>query len=291
LKTKLILILKFLVLVILYFVTFALITALVLPRLEQAPADNEPLSALTALLIVSFLNTAVLTLTVAYSQWSGLKLIVTLGLVLFGVITVMPQMETAVFVQTLPPGFLSRLFLAGFLFAAIFALFLVFILGNRQKEAAESAGVSMSSSQWLIRISLAALIYVFLYFTFGYFIAWQTPAVRAYYGGGELSGFLPQLQATWRATPWLFLFQFVRGLMWTGLAVLIIQLVNGKWWERALIVALIFSVVMNSQLLLPNPLMPYDVRMAHMLETASSNFLFGWLVVWLLNNKHAQDSK
>jgi hypothetical protein len=35
-------------------------------------------------------------------------------------------------------------------------------------------------------------------------------------------------------------------------------------------------------LLLPNPLMPREVRMAHLLETASSNFLFGWLTVLVL---------
>jgi hypothetical protein len=40
--------------------------------------------------------------------------------------------------------------------------------------------------------------------------------------------------------------------------------------------------VVNSQLLLPNPLMPAEVRMVHLVETASSNFLFGWLLVWLL---------
>jgi hypothetical protein len=39
---------------------------------------------------------------------------------------------------------------------------------------------------------------------------------------------------------------------------------------------------MNSQMLIPNPFMPAEVRMAHFLETASSNFLFGWLLVWVL---------
>jgi hypothetical protein len=59
-------------------------------------------------------------------------------------------------------------------------------------------------------------------------------------------------------------------------------MMKGRWWEAALAVALLFSVVMNTQLLLPNPLMPAEVRMIHLLETATSNFLFGWLAVWLL---------
>jgi len=41
-------------------------------------------------------------------------------------------------------------------------------------------------------------------------------------------------------------------------------------------------VVMNAQLLLPNPFMPEPVRMAHLVETASSNLIFGVFVGWLL---------
>jgi len=64
--------------------------------------------------------------------------------------------------------------------------------------------------------------------------------------------------------------------------VLLIRMIKGEWWEAGLAVALSFAVLMNSQLLLPNPLMPQEVRMVHLLETASSNFLFSWLVVFVL---------
>ena len=59
-------------------------------------------------------------------------------------------------------------------------------------------------------------------------------------------------------------------------------MMKGNWWEAGLAVALLFGVVMNTQLLLPNPLMPKDVRMAHLVETAVSNFIFGWVLVWIL---------
>jgi hypothetical protein len=59
-------------------------------------------------------------------------------------------------------------------------------------------------------------------------------------------------------------------------------MMKGQWWEAGLAVALLFGVVATSLLLLPNPLMPQEVRMAHLLETATSNFLFGWLVVLVL---------
>jgi len=280
------LVLKFLALVILYFVLFAVISATILPRLQQSSADYEPLSVLSALLLMSILNAGLLTYITVRSRWSDWKLIVTLAVVFFGVATFMPQIETAVFVRTLPPGFLSRLFLAGFLFSCLYAPLLVLLAGNRRQSEFTAQKLKVNSSS-VIKIIIAAFIYVVLYFTFGYFIAWQSPALRAYYGGGNSNSFLTQMNETWRATPWLFPFQFLRGLLWTLLALPIIRMLRGERLEKAVVVGLLFAVV-TSQLLLPNPLMPYEVRMRHLVETASSNFLFGCIVVWLLNSKDAQ---
>jgi hypothetical protein len=186
----------------------------------------------------------------------------------------------------MPPGFLSRLFLAGFLFSALYAPLLVLLLGKKRQTELNASAARISSTEWAIRLSIAAIIYVILYFTFGYFVAWQSAALRDYYGGGNANGFLTQVNETWRRMPWLFPFQFLRGLLWTILALPIIRMIRGQTFEKAIVVGLLFAVVI-SQLLLPNPLMPYEVRMRHLLETASSNFLFGCLVVWLLNKKHA----
>jgi hypothetical protein len=125
-------------------------------------------------------------------------------------------------------------------------------------------------------------VYVIIYFTFGYYVAWKNPAVAAYYGGSDPGSYFAQLRNVVRDTPWLPILQVGRALLWTALAIPVIRMMKGHWWEAGLAVALLFSVVMNTQLLLPNPLMPYEVRMAHLLETATSNFLFGWIVVWLL---------
>jgi hypothetical protein len=71
-------------------------------------------------------------------------------------------------------------------------------------------------------------------------------------------------------------------MMWALLAAPVIRMTKGRWWEAGLATALLFAVVMNAQLLLPNPYMPEAVRVAHLVETATSNFIFGWVVVWLL---------
>jgi len=134
-----------------------------------------------------------------------------------------------------------------------------------------------------------ALCYVVIYFTFGYFLAWKNPAVRAYYHGTDPGGFLTQIKSVVVETPWLVALQFARGLLWVFIALPIVRMMKGERWEIALAVALCFAVFMSSLLLLPNPLMPTEVRMAHLVETATSNFLFGCLLVFvLLSRRHTE---
>ena len=286
-KHKFVLVLRVLGLAILYFLTFAIISGALLPPLEPQSKESNA-TALVALLVISFLNSVALVYVTSRSRWSGWKLVLGLWFALFGVLTLQPQIETAVFIHTLPQGFLFRLFLVGFLFSGVFATLLTLMLGKR-RPSIEVDGVDThlpaNISTWVFKLAVIAIVYVAIYFTFGYFIAWSSPAVRAYYGGGEYNGFLRQLMHTWQTMPWLFPFQIFRGLLWAAIALPVIKMTKGAWWHAGLAVALLFSGVMNTQLLLPNPLMPYEVRMAHLLETASSNFLFAWILVWLLNEK------
>ena len=53
--------------------------------------------------------------------------------------------------------------------------------------------------------------------------------------------------------------------------------------QTALIVGLVLSVPQNIGHILPNPLIPINsVRISHLIETASSTFVFGWIVTWFL---------
>ena len=92
-------------------------------------------------------------------------------------------------------------------------------------------------------------------------------------------------------TPWLIPFQIVRAMCWVALALPVVRMLKGKWPETALAIGLLFSVVMNARLLLPNPYMPEPVRMAHLVETASSNLIFGVFVGWLLTQRHSEGER
>jgi len=236
-------------------------------------------------LAVGLLNTVVLAYLTLRSRWSGSKLTLTIFVVMYGVTTVMGQIETAFFVTRLPAGMLPRLFLSGAIIAALFSPLAVLILGKRRQGVAEMeshARLNMTVGEWAAKLALIVIVYVVIYFTFGYFIAWKSAAVRAYYGGSDPGSFFAQVGGVVRDSPWILPLQIARAILWAAIAVPVIRMMKGHWWEAGFAVALLFAVVMNSQLLLPNPLMPREVRMVHLVETASSNFLFGWMLVLVL---------
>lgn len=284
-RTPIIIALKVIALTLIYFLCFAVVAALVLPPADVGQSSSEQTEGALAMLAVCFLNTAVLAYIILRSRQSGWALALSVWLILFGITTLMSQIESAFFLTRLPAGMLPRLFILGVLVAAIFSPAAVFVLkrkSNAPQESESSRRLTMPMSEWMWKLSLIAFAYLILYFTFGYFIAWKSPAVREYYGGTDPGSFFAQMRSVFASTPWLIPFQVLRALLWTALAVLIIRTMKGRWLEVALATATAFAVLMNTQLLLPNPLMPEAVRMAHLLETATSNFIFGCLTVWLL---------
>ena len=276
---------RFLAVALVYFCVFVIVSGALLSTTAEQPAPAEASATLIALFLVSLVSAAVWTYIILRSRWTGWKLILSVFFVFFGVSTVMSQVETAYFVTRLPPGMLPRLFLAGLIIAAVFAPLAVLILGKAKAQAngsPVSVRLKLPVSTWIVKLSLIVIAYLLIYFSFGYFIAWRNPAVRAYYGGSDPAGFISHMAGLLRNEPMLFLLQAVRALLWTALAVPVMKMLQGEWWESGLAVALLFGVFMTGPLLLPNTLMPPEVRMAHLLETATSNFLFGWLVVLIL---------
>jgi hypothetical protein len=278
--------LKLIALTIVMFLSFTVAVSVVgLTGNAEQPAA-EPATAALVLLAVCFLNSLVLGYLITRSRWTGWRLMATIFFVFYGVMTFMGQIESAVFITRLPAGMLPRLFLMGLLIAAPFAVLAVVILGKRRHTALADESKQrpiIPFKEWAGKMAMLAVAYVILYFTFGHFIAWQSPAVREYYGGTDPGSFFAQMRITLRERLWLLPFQFLRGLMWILLALPVIRMLRAQRWETALAVGLLFAVVMNAQLLLPNPFMPEEVRMVHLVETATSNFIFGVLVGWVLS--------
>lgn len=257
---------------------------------QQGAQTSEQAVAALPLLIVCFLEASVLTYLILRSRWAGWPLIATVFFVYYGVTTFMSQIESAVFITRLPPGMVPRLFLMGALIAAPFSVLAVLILGKRKSETVDThpnTRLVMRTGEWAWKLTVIAVAYLFLYFTFGYFIAWQNPAVPEYYGRFDEGTFLAQMRTELRDRPWLIPFQAMRAMCWVALALPVIRMLKGERLETVLAIGVLIAVVMNARLLLPNPYMPEPVRMAHLVETASSNFIFGMLIGWLLTERHA----
>src|SRR5512140_2796282 len=96
-----------------------------------------------------------------------------------------------------------------------------------------------SSAAW--RLALVVVAFVFLYMFFGYYVAWQNPAVRQYYGGQEYSSFYAVLKANWVYHPAIYLLQVFRALLYAACLYPLIRMLRVARWEKALAMALFLS--------------------------------------------------
>jgi len=255
---------------------------------DPGPPSTPPGGSFLALvLFLMLLQTLALAYPILRSRWTGWRLVLTILVVFFGTATLMGQIESAVYLgEKLPAGMLSGLFAMGLLNAVVFAPIAVLVLGRWKRPA--SAGVAASQGAWPVRwiwqVPVAGAVYLALYYLFGYYVAWKNPAVRDYYGGVDPGSFFAQIGSIIRAVPWMIPLQFGRGMLWVLLALPVIRLMRGPWWEAGLALAMLFTVP-SIFLLLPNPMMPDAVRTAHLIETVPYQFLFGWFVAWFLRDE------
>ena len=81
----------------------------------------------------------------------------------------------------------------------------------------------------------------------------------------------------------LWVWQIARGLLWVLIAWPVLAAVRGGFPRSGVILGVLFAVLMNAQHLIPNPYMPGIIPLAHGIETASSNFIWGMAIGWLLD--------
>ncbi len=285
--------LRFAVMVVLYFILFALGGGLVAPYLPTTPAELGPVPEMTALLIICAATVLVVMGMIHSSRWNGWKLIISMSVACYLLMTLVTQLEAWYFLLgiTVGPELMTRLFLQGIPTAFVFIPIAVLVMGRIRplaEETASPAVSNMSFKEWLRKLGVIYLAYLVLYYTAGYFIAWQNPEVRAFYGSpGAARPFFQQMAYIFANDPWLTPYQLLRTLIWVAGAYPIIRGSRLSLWQTALIVGLALSVPQNIGHILPNSLIPLNsVRMSHLIETASSTFVFGLIMTWLLYPKY-----
>jgi len=219
----------------------------------------------------------------------GWRLVGGLCLAQFGVMTLQPQIEALAF-GVIRASAAVQIAGMGLVMAMIVAPAAV-VLYRRLRpppgaDPGDLACTRAGTRTWKM-VLVGGVLYVVIYLIFGYFIAWQSAVVRAYYGGGEPAGFVSHVWALQARAAWFLPFQLLRGCLWGVLAWLVLGLLRGPWWRAGAVVGLYFALMMNAQLMLPNALMPEAVRLIHIAETAPCNFVLGIVLAWLLRAKSA----
>jgi hypothetical protein len=218
-------------------------------------------------------------------------------LVHFGLETFMAQIETLYFNSALQMGtdMFAGIVAAGAVRALVFAPLAVLILGKMKKPAQppekEATG---ASSGWRECLAALAVLYVVVYFVFGYFVAWLWAETRLLYSGTTaIKPFFVHFRDLFlKEDPVIIPFQLVRGALWGSLALMIVRMIRAKRWVASLAVAMIFAVLLAVPLgLFPNPYMPPPVRQARFLEILSSMLLFGGIAGWVLHSDGRREQK
>jgi len=284
--------LRMIVLILLYMIIFALSGQLLVPFLPDITPEPGPFSFLVGYLIVCTTTVLVITLAIYSSRWVGWKLILTLSLAYYTVVTVVTQLDSWFYLYgiTIGPELMRGLFLQGFILAFTFIPLAVMILGRFPIPAGEAAvpeTAHFSILSWVGKITLLTLACLVIYYCAGYYIAWQNPELRAFYGqSGRTLPFIRVMSDNITYNPIALPFQILRALIWIAGAALFVRGSHLPRWQTAVLTGLFFSIPQTIGLILPNPLMPAaSVRLSHLIETAPSVFLFGCLVGWLLYPK------
>ena len=258
-----------------------------LPSAQAASTPTAPAqqaaSLLRPLLAYTFLVSLVTAWIIQRSNWRGLKLIAAMVFTFYGLMTFISQIESIAYLRAkMPPGLIKNLFIMGALVAFLFVPLAVLIMGKiRRLEQPHAERVLTPKSQ-AVRFGLLAIVYVVLYYLFGYYVAWQNPEVRLYYSGTtELKSFYQVMHSNVAGTPWMLPLQFGRGLLWALFAYPVVRMLNTRRIETAGIIAALFGV-WSFVLLMPNPLMPASVAHSHFWETLWCDLLLGAIVGWVL---------
>jgi hypothetical protein len=262
-------------------------TILSLPKASPKPQPAEtPENFLRPFLIFSVCVGFVLSYLVLRSTWYGWPLVAAISVGIYGVSTVAPQIESVFFLSNkLPRGMIRALFLQGAIATALFAPLAVLLLGKWRavsQAPAPPAPTYMRASFWAWRLALIVVAFVFLYMFFGYYVAWQNPAARQYYGGPEYASFYAALKANWMYRRSIYALQVFRAMLYAGCLYPLVRMLRAARWEAALAMALFLSV-WTTVLLLPNPIMPSSVARTHFWETLGFGLVFGALAGWLLS--------
>lgn len=258
-----------------------------LPDIQSEPGlVNET----TGMIILALANTLLILSLIVTSNWRGWKLALFLAIGYYGSFTVLTQIESWYFLSgiTVSPDLIAALFLMGLTVPLLFIPIAIVLSGYWKNESTgpDFRILKMPIKSFIIRLAAISIIYVVIYWLAGYYIAWQNPELRAFYGSeGEITPFWEHTFQTFSASPDLLILQLIRGALFALFVYPVIRGTAVNPWLTSLVTGLLVAIPHLGHIL-ANPLIPLaGVRFSHMIETASSTFLFGMIIARIFHPK------
>lgn len=218
----------------------------------------------------NFLVTLALGYYIVNSRYGGLKLCAHVFTIFYVIGFFNIMIEALIFNVSDRPETINAL-IGGFFLTLSFTPLYVYILGKWKHRSVQINFQPRSLFTWGWKITAVVLLYFILYIAAGLTLATAYPELLEFYEGK-----IPAFEL-------IFKTQLFRGLIFAGVAVLILKTTDLTRIKAALLVGVIFSILGGiAPLIPPNELMPSHIRLAHGFEVGISNLIYGMLAAYLL---------
>jgi len=242
------------------------------PEIVRAAENSGNGDTMLLLLVERLVVALIFTFILENTTIRGWKLAGLMFWAVFGIATFMMQIETLLFGSAFPAlstGDVFLLVLTALVGTLLYVPLAILVMGKWKGKSVQTR--PLFRKDYLPRVALVAVIYPIFYFFFGFFVAWQSAAVREFYANTTITS----------AQPLLTIIQIGRGALWVLVALPLLVMFE-KRWVTITAIAVSFSLLPSIALIFPNPLMPAAVAQAHLIEIASSMLLFGAVTGWIM---------
>jgi hypothetical protein len=227
-------------------------------------------------IVFALVTTLFMSFFVLSSRWTRWKNWGASFALLYGMVYFLTAMETFYLGNILPIETVSSLVIKGAITSAIFCGALVWALGDKKQQSGVSSHrLKMPAREWIWKILLSAVLYLFLFLIFGLIV--YMPLATSL----DSSALASEQSIASGASSLVIPIEFIRGALWALFAVPAVIALPFGWKKTGLVIGLLMAVPLTfSQFLSTTETI--GLQIAHSVEIVGGNVVFGFLLVWIL---------